>query len=31
MKIDSTPFEGLFVLAPRVFADERGYFFESLV
>ena len=29
MKIDSTPFEGLFVLAPRVFADERGYFFES--
>jgi dTDP-4-dehydrorhamnose 3,5-epimerase len=29
MKIDSTPFEGVFVLAPRVFADERGYFFES--
>lgn len=29
MKIESTPFEGLFVLAPRVFADERGYFFES--
>jgi dTDP-4-dehydrorhamnose 3,5-epimerase len=29
MKIDSTPFEGLFVLAPRVFVDERGYFFES--
>lgn len=29
MKIESTPFEGLFVLEPRVFADERGYFFES--
>jgi dTDP-4-dehydrorhamnose 3,5-epimerase len=29
MKIESTPFEGLFVLKPRVFADERGYFFES--
>lgn len=29
MKIDSTPFEGLFVLAPRVFSDERGFFFES--
>lgn len=29
MKIDSTPFEGLFVLEPRVFSDERGYFFES--
>jgi dTDP-4-dehydrorhamnose 3,5-epimerase len=29
MKIDSTPFKGLFVLAPRVFSDERGFFFES--
>jgi len=29
MKITSTPFEGLFILEPRVFADERGYFFES--
>jgi dTDP-4-dehydrorhamnose 3,5-epimerase len=29
MKIESTPFEGLYVLEPRVFADERGYFFES--
>lgn len=29
MKIDSTPFEGLFILAPRVIADDRGYFFES--
>lgn len=29
MKIDSTPFEGLLVLTPRIFADERGYFFES--
>ncbi len=29
MKIDSTPFEGLLVLTPRIFTDERGYFFES--
>lgn len=29
MKIDSTPFEGLLILTPRIFADERGYFFES--
>ena len=29
MKIDSTPFEGLLVIQPRVFSDERGYFFES--
>ena len=29
MKITSTPFEGLLVLEPRIFSDERGYFFES--
>ena len=29
MKGVETGFEGLFVLEPRVFADERGYFFES--
>lgn len=25
----STPFEGLYILEPRVFHDERGYFYES--
>lgn len=29
MKVVETGFDGLFVLEPRVFADERGYFFES--
>lgn len=29
MKITKTPFEGLIVIEPDVFADERGYFFES--
>jgi dTDP-4-dehydrorhamnose 3,5-epimerase len=29
MKINSTPFEGVFELIPRVFEDSRGYFFES--
>jgi dTDP-4-dehydrorhamnose 3,5-epimerase len=29
MKVVETGFEGLFVLEPRVFADDRGYFFES--
>jgi dTDP-4-dehydrorhamnose 3,5-epimerase len=29
MKVVETGFEGLFVLEPRIFADERGYFFES--
>ena len=29
MKVVETGFGGLFVLEPRVFADERGYFFES--
>tara|TARA_B100001057_G_scaffold500928_1_gene618909 strand:- start:2743 stop:3291 length:549 start_codon:yes stop_codon:yes gene_type:complete len=29
MEILSTEFEGLYVITPRVFHDERGYFFES--
>ena len=29
MIITPTSFEGLFVLEPRVFEDNRGYFFES--
>jgi dTDP-4-dehydrorhamnose 3,5-epimerase len=28
MKIETTGFEGLVVLTPSVFADDRGYFFE---
>lgn len=29
MKIIETGFEGLYEIEPRVFGDERGYFFES--
>ncbi len=29
MEIISTKFEGLFIIKPKVFGDERGYFFES--
>jgi len=29
MKIVDTPIPGLLIVEPRVFADERGYFFES--
>ena len=29
MEAIQTGFEGLLILQPRVFADERGYFFES--
>ncbi len=29
MKFHPTPIEGLLVFEPRVFADARGYFFES--
>lgn len=29
MEIKETKIEGCFVLEPRVFGDERGYFFES--
>lgn len=29
MEYIKTPFEGLYVIQPRVFEDDRGYFFES--
>ena len=29
MNIIETPIEGLLIIEPRVFADERGYFYES--
>lgn len=29
MNVIQTPFEGLLILEPKVFGDERGYFFES--
>lgn len=29
MNITKTDLEGVFILTPRVFKDERGYFFES--
>ena len=29
MQVETTGFEGLFVLTPSVFADDRGFFFES--
>ena len=29
MNIQSTPLEGCIIIEPRVFSDERGYFFES--
>ena len=29
MEIIKTPIKGLLVIKPRVFGDERGYFFES--
>lgn len=29
MKIIKTPIEGLLVIKPRIFEDDRGYFFES--
>jgi dTDP-4-dehydrorhamnose 3,5-epimerase len=29
MKITSTPLEGLFVIEPRCFQDERGFFLET--
>ncbi len=29
MSITTTPFKGLYLFEPRVFKDERGYFFES--
>lgn len=29
MKLISTPFEGLYIIQPKIFSDSRGYFFES--
>lgn len=29
MKVTETPLPGLLIIEPRVFSDERGYFFES--
>ena len=29
MEILKTPLEGLLIIKPDVFEDERGYFFES--
>ena len=29
MNVIKTPLEGCLILEPRVFADERGHFFES--
>ena len=29
MIVKSTDFQGLFILEPKIFKDERGYFFES--
>ncbi|MFI3271198.1 MAG: dTDP-4-dehydrorhamnose 3,5-epimerase [Pseudomonadota bacterium] len=29
MKCISTDFEGLYLIEPRIFTDDRGYFFES--
>ncbi|MGD1007483.1 MAG: dTDP-4-dehydrorhamnose 3,5-epimerase [Ignavibacteriaceae bacterium] len=29
MKVEKTPIEGLLVIHPNVFNDERGYFYES--
>lgn len=29
MKVTKTPIEGLLIIEPRVFPDDRGYFYES--
>ena len=29
MQVTPTPFEGLYVVQPKIFTDQRGYFFES--
>lgn len=29
MEVITTPLQGLFIIKPRVFPDDRGYFFES--
>ncbi len=29
MIFEKTPLEGLLIIKPKIFADDRGYFFES--
>ena len=29
MKFDTTPLDGVLVIQPRVFGDQRGFFLES--
>jgi len=29
MKVTTTPIEGLLIIEPRLFPDDRGYFYES--
>ncbi len=29
MELIATPFSGLFIIKPRIFEDQRGYFYES--
>ena len=29
MKVVNTPIEGLFIIEPTVFVDDRGHFYES--
>ncbi len=29
LKVETTPIDGLLIVTPRVFADDRGWFFES--
>ncbi len=29
MEVKKTPFEGLIIIVPRIFEDDRGYFYES--
>ena len=29
MQIEKTEFDGLLILQPKIFKDERGFFFES--
>ena len=29
MEFEKTTIEGLFIIKPRIFSDERGYFYES--
>ena len=29
MELKKTKIEGLFIIKPRIYSDERGYFYES--